>query len=579
MEELKNIFTKNLKPKQRQYEALRMIAVDGKSVADAAEKFGYSPQTVRNLRQLVLSGEIEFFPDIPRGPVGSRTAPDLIEKALELRKAGNSIYNIFEELQKQGTGIPLSSIASILSKTGVTKLQRRTNQELGISIKNNLLSDRAQKINFSKLKPFKIDCPIAGVYLFLPYIIESGILDVVKKCNLPSSVDIDAIQAALSMLLLKLIGNERLSHIKSYDQEPGLGIFAGLTGLPKPSYMGSYSCRTSDAMLQKLQVEAMTHFLKAYPDFYQSKFINLDFHSIPHFGEESQMEKVWCGSRGKSLKGANTILAQDGSSDVILYTKADILRKDETKEIKNFINYWREVKGNLDETLVFDCKLTDYKILGELDSDKKQVKFITLRKRNSRLIEETLQIPDEKWVKTYLPIPKRKNQRFLVHENEVQLTGCKQNFRQIIIKDHGRVKPTFVITNDRTLDIKQVLTVYAKRWHIENKLSELVSFFNLNALSSPLMIRIHFDIFWTTVADTIYHRFAQDLPRYEKARAPTLFRRFINFPGRIEFDGECFTVKIRKRAHTPLILGVEKLNKQVRVPWLNKTPLKIVWTA
>ena len=29
---------------------------------------------------------------------------------------------------------------------------------------------------------------------------------------------------------------------------------------------------------------------------------------------------------------------------------------------------------------------------------------------------------------------------------------------------------------------------------IENKLSELVAFFNLNALSSPVMIRIHFDI-------------------------------------------------------------------------------------
>jgi hypothetical protein len=332
-------------------------------------------------------------------------------------------------------------------------------------------------------------------------------------------------------------------------------------------------------MLQKLQIEIISLFRKKYPEFYQSKFINLDFHSIPHFGDESQMEKVWCGSRGKSLKGANTFLAQDGQSDVILYTKADILRKNETKEIKNFIQYWKKVKDNSNETLVFDCKLTEYRILDDLDSNQEPIKFITIRKRNTKLILETLQIPDDQWTKTYLPIPKRKNQRFLVFENEVLLSECKKPFRQIIIKDHGRSKPTFVITNNRDLDIKQILIVYAKRWHIENKLSEFVSFFNLNALSSPLMIRIHFDIFWTVVADTIYRRFAQDLPRYEKVKASTIFRRFINFPGRLEYNGKSFTVKIRKRAHTPIILGIEKLNRPIKIPWLKNLSLKIIWTA
>ena len=579
MNELKKIFTKNLKPRQRQYEALRMVALDGKSFAEAASKFKYSEQSVRNMKQLVLSGKLDFFPDVSTGPRGSRTSPQLISKILELRKDGKSIYNIFDFLKEQSTELPLSSIAAILAKAGVEKLARRSNTELGYSQKKILLADRAKNISFDKLKPFKIDCPVAGVFLFLPYIIESGVLDIVRKCNLPTSVEIGATQAALSILLLKLIGNERLSHIRAYDEEPGLGIFSGLTGLPKPSYMGSYSCRTSEAMLQNLQIEVMTHFQKMYPEFYQSKFINLDFHSIPHFGEESQMEKVWCGARGKSLKGANTILAQDGNSDVILYTKADILRKNETKEIKNFIKYWREVKGNINETLVFDCKLTEYKILGELDAETQPVKFITLRKRHLKLIKETELIAEDQWVKTYLPIPKRKNQRFLIHENQVSLANCKKPLRQIIIKDHGRTKPTFVITNDWSLDVKQILTVYAKRWHIENKLSELVSFFNLNALSSPLMVRIYFDIFWTTVADTLYHRLAQDLPRYEKVRAPTLFRRFINFPGRVEYDGESFTIKIRKRAHTPLVLGVEKLNRPVKVPWLQNLPLKIVWTA
>lgn len=45
------------------------------------------------------------------------------------------------------------------------------------------------------------------------------------------------------------------------------------------------------------------------------------------------MEKVWCGARSKAIKGANTLFAQDGSSNAIIYTHADILRKNETEEI------------------------------------------------------------------------------------------------------------------------------------------------------------------------------------------------------------------------------------------------------
>ncbi|MBL7135599.1 MAG: hypothetical protein ISS81_03275 [Candidatus Marinimicrobia bacterium] len=120
------------------------------------------------------------------------------------------------------------------------------------------------------------------------------------------------------------------------------------------------------------------------------------------------------------------------------------------------------------------------------------------------------------------------------------------------------------------------MLVYAKRWHIENKISELVSFFNLNALSSPLMIMIHFDILWTFIADTLYHRFSKDMRRFENALAPTIFRKFVNMPGKIVYTGDKFYVKIRKRAHTPILMSVDKLNRPIQVPWLNNKTIQIV---
>ena len=277
------------------------------------------------------------------------------------------------------------------------------------------------------------------------------------------------------------------------------------------------------------------------------------------------------------MKGADTIIASDSQSNTILYTRADILRREEAQEVKKFVDYWKKIKGNVDETLVFDCKFTTYNILDQLEND--HVKFITLRKRDAGLIEKTLAIPKTDWKKVYIPIPKRKYKDVSVYENEVQLKGCNNTFRQIIIKDHGREKPTFIITNNKNLSLQKVLEVYAKRWHVENKIAELVMFFNLNSLSSPIMVRIHFDILWTIIADTLYHRLAQDLRRFENNLAPTIFKKFIDMPGRVIYDGNKFLVKIRKRAHTPVLLEVEKLQVPVKIPWLNGKLLEIVWTA
>ncbi len=93
------------------------------------------------------------------------------------------------------------------------------------------------------------------------------------------------------------------------------------------------------------------------------------------------------------------------------------------------------------------------------------------------------------------------------------------------------------------------------------------------------MVRIHFDIFGTVIAATLYHSFAQNLPRFEKCQAKTIFRQFINFPGQLEFNENKFFLKIRKRTHTPILLFVPKLNQPFEIPWLNNMTMTIIWTA
>jgi transposase len=570
-------FTKDLKPRQKQYEAIRAVAFGEGDMDEVALRFGYTPRSLHTLINRLERGRHDLFPEVKRGPKGRHTSDEVVKLITELRRKRRlNAREITRELKRLKVSIGTRTVERILTEAGFPRLRRRTYWERGISKTGTLIPQRSANLDIEGLEPFQEVCQVAGVFLFLPYILESGILDIIQQCSLPESQDIGNQQAALSMLLLKLIGQERLSHINQYDTDRGLGLFAGLNVLPKPTYMCSYSCRTKAAGLMAFQSKLVAYLRQVYPELYSGKTINLDFHSIPHFGTESEMEKVWCGARGKSLKGANTFFAQDGESDSIIYTRADIKRSESSEEIKNFVDYWLGIKGIVDETLVFDSKLTRYGILYELDEEN--VKFITLRKRSNKLIQETLKIPEKEWEKVYLPIPKRKHKHVKVFQNRVELIRGKKTFRQAIIKGHGRAEPTFIISNNEDMKLLDLLVVYAHRWHIENKLSELVNFFSLNAFSSPIMIRIHFDILWTIIADTLYHLFAQDLRRFENCRAPKIFKRFIDAPGQIQYDGDRFTVKIRKRATTPIIVGVEKLNNEIQIPWLGNKPLKVIWT-
>jgi len=60
--------------------------------------------------------------------------------------------------------------------------------------------------------------------------------------------------------------------------------------------------------------------------------------------------------------------------------------------------------------------------------------------------------------------------------------------------------------------------------------------------------------------------------------APTIFKKFINVPGKVIYDGGKFLIKIRKRAHTPILKDVAKLQKPITVPWLDNKKLEIIWT-
>jgi hypothetical protein len=103
--------------------------------------------------------------------------------------------------------------------------------------------------------------------------------------------------------------------------------------------------------------------------YYSGETINLDFHTIPHYGENPPLDNHWSGSRNKALKSAYTFIAQDAESRMTSYINADIKKGEESDEILHFVEYWISIKGIIKETLVFDSRLTNYGVLEKFGID------------------------------------------------------------------------------------------------------------------------------------------------------------------------------------------------------------------
>lgn len=564
-------------PAQKRYEALRAYFLESLTQKEAAKRTGYSISTFQSLVSNFQNGKVEFFLKPQYGP-NRRQASDFIhERIVSLRKSGHSVYEIKDVLSKEGFSTSIQTINRIIKDEGFAKLPRRTGEELGITKKNMLLPPISTAIDLDQIESYRFECQVGGIYYFIPYILQTGLYELISSAPFPETSKLSKINSIFSILALKLIGHERLSKISSYNHDTGFGFFAGLNVPPKTTATSTYSYMVDKETIQSFMKEFISQMRTKYSQYYQGDTINLDFHSIPHYGEKSEMDDNWVGAKHQRLKSALTLFAQDGESRHLLYANTDIDREDESNEIVNFVNYWTDVKGIIEQTLVFDSKLTTYDILEDLDT--RNIKFITLRRRGKKLIEDANNIPEKDWIKVDLKKEKRKFNKFKMYESEITLPRTNFKVRQVIFKDHGRQVPTFLVTNNRDVELETLALHYANRWLIENKFSELVDFFNLNALSSPFMIRIYFDVVLTVVADTLYRLLAKDLKRFEDCTPKTIFADFINCRCIGEVVGDEIIIKMKKKATTPIFKSNDVFQKSYHVPWLGNKRLRFDWIS
>ena len=565
-----NFFLHPVHEWQRRYEALRVSFVDRLPAKVVADRFGYSVTYVNLLRHLFAHEKINFSEPLPEGKTRRhRIDAATRAKIRNWRESRLSAGEITELLSEEGIEVSVRTIERVLAEEGYTRLPRRTRLKLGMTVKGAQVPAVAQRIRLGDVSQRPFDSEAAGVFLFAPFIEKLNLVKVVEEAGLPGTKVIPALSYFLSFLALKLLGTERYAHSSEHAFDPGPGLFAELNVLPKCTAISTYSYGLDGVHLLRLQQSFVKQAARLR--LYEGNIINLDFHTIPHFGEESVLDEHWAGARNKRMKGALTLFTQDAGSKLILYTAADIQRKEADDQVLSFLSFWKKVQRGIKPTFVFDSKFTTYPKLSALN--QQGIRFITLRRRGKIMLDGMEAL--ESWKRIHIPHAKRKYPNPLVHESVITLPEYKGNLRQVIVRGNGHEKPAFLISNDFDTPSDLLVGNYARRWRVENVISEAVKFFNLNALSSPILVKVHFDVVMTMIADTLYTMLAQKLRGFESCDASKIHRLFVKGKGRITLRGNKITVIFPRRAHNPILRSVPWHRLPQALSWLDGVALDL----
>jgi len=558
---IRGFFAEPSHPRQRQYEALRAFFFEHRPSREVARAFGYTPGSFRVMcHQFRRDPEPQFFHSPSRGP---RTQPhksrahDLV---VALRKQNHSVYEISQALKEHGTPLSPTAVREVLREEGFAPLPRRGDEErlehLGPT------AEAVADVREFALPPgtqFTTRC--GGLFLFLPDLVRLQLVEIAARAKLPGSKMIPASHALRCALALKLWSIERKSHVMAFVTDPGLALFCGLNVIPKKSYLCEYSSRIDHAHTTALL--AAWHRVVAADHLFEASSFNLDFHSVPYYGDDPQVQRHFVSARSRAQPSVLAFLAQDASGRAFCYANADLRKGEEAEEIFHFVDFWKRHHGELPRHLVFDSRLTTYAHLARLD--QLGITFITLRRRSPKLLQELATLPASAWRRVSLDVPARKYKTPRVFEQPVTLAGA--TLRQLYVTDLGHDEPTILLTNDRHRSAAKLLTRYAQRMLIENALSDAVRFFHMDALSSAVGMKVDFDMALLVVASGLYRLLARRMRGYADAQARHIFRDLIDTPADVSIIGSEVRVHFHRRAHLPIVLASGLLNTPVSIPW------------
>jgi transposase len=575
-QEISRLFQNPDSPAHRRYEICRAYFYESAPADEIAKRFHLHSCSVRAIvRDFARHPDIDsLFTAARTGPKTSPKRDAIHERACALRHQGATLADIRAALQTDGFDVSESYLFRLLRRAGVaTTRQRRSTPLPGEYAKDGSVVPEIADVRELALDDGRqFPTKVAGLFLFLPLLLDLDLPQAVSDAKLPGSKQIPPLQALLALLAPKLIGKRRVSHICDLCNDEGAGLFAGLNVLPKTTYATDYSYKTERAMTERLVAAVIAKIPLGDPP----HSFNLDFHTIPFRGDEPDLENHWVPMRNRGLPSVVAFVAQAVGRRVICYATANILRDEADRMVPKFADYWKEQTGYYPARLLFDSRATTYAGLNQLT--QRQVGFITIRRRGPGMLARVERLPAERWQSCQITQSKGKRRRVQYVDEWVKLDDYEGTVRQLIVTGLGRESPTFFLTNDlpQPQTAREAIQTYARRNHVENQLGEQITFFHLDCLCSDVRLNVDFDLTLTVLADLLYRRLAERLKGFSRTSPSKLFRKFVDSSGDIEITAQGVIVRLNKLAHNPLLKEAGLTKPTQPVPWLGGRSVRLV---
>ena len=573
--ELARLFQQPDSPAHRHYEICRAYFHESAPADDIAKRFHLHVGSVR-----AIVHDFARDPDVnslfAAVTPGRRTSPkrDAVhERVCSLRRQGATLADIRAALQQEGFDVSEPYLFRLLRREGLaaTRCRRPTPQPGEYAKDGSVVPDIADVRGLVLDSGRQFPTKVAGLFLFLPLLLDLDLPQAVRGAKLPGSKQIPPLQALLAILVPKLIGKRRVSHISDLCTDEGAGLFAGLNVLPKTTYATDYSYKTERIMTERLIAAVIAKTPLGDPPL----SFNLDFHAIPFRGAEPDLENHWVPMRNRGLPSVMAFVAQAVGRRVLCYATANLLRDEADRLVPKFADYWKEQTGHYPARLLFDSRATTYAGLSQLTERK--VGFITIRRRGSGMLARVERLPADRWQHCQITQAKGKRRQVQYVDEWVRLDDYEGTVRQLIVTGLGHESPTFFLTNDlpQPRTAREVIQTYASRNHVENHLGEQITFFHLDCLCSDVRLNVDFDLTLTVLADLLYRRLAERLKGFCRTGPSKLFRKFVDTPGNVEITEKEVIVRLGKQAHNPLLKEAGLTEPTRPVPWMGGRSVRV----
>ena len=408
-----------------------------------------------------------------------------------------------------------------------------------------------------------------GSFLLTPYLLHLGIIEKINALGVEKQNGIPVEKAVLALLHLGIVGKKRISRTKNVTDQ-GLAVLAGLGKMPNPSFFHDFldKVKTSDA--ERFNILCSRRFKEM--GLFKGKIINLDRHFMGYFGKK-RIGKDKHPTRNISMKGVNASFTHDQETGDPIFVRADYPGLKPGDVAIPMLNVTKDIIGNEMEMVVFDKWFSVGSLLDYIDKEM-GIKYVTLLKLFKNRIEEMKSIPTEQ----FREMADGRKIAF-IHTNLRNYIG-KPKLIVIWFQEDDEDKYYGYLTNDEEIPEDKTVTIYGKRWGIENFFKEAI-FLNIDKLPGIGLNKISAMLAIKLVGYCTVSCLRRDIGgEYTKMEIEGIFEKFLNIQAFVRSKGQKIHVTYYRYPHelVPLFKDLnEKLKSKginPKVPWLNNKVLE-----